>query len=434
MLSAADNELLTQVGPGTPMGRFMREYWVPAMLSSELAGPDSDPVRVMLLGEKLIAFRDTDGKVGLVDHRCPHRGGELFFGRNEERGLRCVYHGWKFDATGACVDMPNEPPKSDFKHRVRAVAYPTVERGGLVWAYMGPRETPPALPDLAANMTEDARLFAFSAESSWLQILEGDIDTTHASFLHYGALKAEDQPEGTFSRYQLENRWAELQVIDTEAGAAYAAKRPGSPGNLYWRIAQWCFPFYAFPPSGVLGLKHNNMCRVPMDDTHTMYFRMYIPYRNDAAGAEPSRPKLLPNTTDWYGRFRPEQNRANDFLLDRDVQRRNEGKNGYSGIPVVQMQDAAVQTGAGEIMDRTREHLGTTDAMVIRVRRRLLSAVRDYIENGVTPPGVDEPQGYRVRAGGIELPEGEDWVERTQDLRTAFVDAGPLNESLNGPL
>ncbi|HEY7274615.1 MAG TPA: Rieske 2Fe-2S domain-containing protein [Trebonia sp.] len=434
MLSAADNELLTRVGPGTPMGRFMREYWIPAMLSSELPGPDSDPVRVMLLGEKLIAFRDTDGKVGLFDHRCPHRGGELFYGRNEECGLRCVYHGWKFDVTGACVDMPNEPPTSDFKRKIRAVAYPTIERGGLVWAYMGPRETPPPLPDLAANMTEGAQLFAFSAEANWLQILEGDLDTTHASFLHYGGLKAEDQPEGTFSRYQLENRWAELQVIDTEAGAAYAAKRPGSPGHTYWRIAQWCFPFYAFPPSGVLGLKNNNLCRVPMDDTHTMYYRMYIRYHNDAAGAEPSRPKLRPNTTDWYGRFRPEQNKANDFLINREVQRRNEGKEGYSGIPVVQMQDAAVQTTADEIMDRSIEHLGTTDAMVIRMRRRLLAAVRDYVNNGVTPPGVDEPEGYRVRAGGIELPEGEDWVERTQDLRSAFVDAGELNESLNGPL
>jgi phenylpropionate dioxygenase-like ring-hydroxylating dioxygenase large terminal subunit len=151
MLSTADNELLTRVGPGTPMGRFMREYWMPAMLSSELPGPDSDPVRVMLLGEKLIAFRDSDGQVGLVDHRCPHRGGELFYGRNEESGLRCVYHGWKFNAAGTCVDMPNEPPTSDFKNRIKAVAHPTAERNGLVWAYLGPRETPPPLPDLAAT-------------------------------------------------------------------------------------------------------------------------------------------------------------------------------------------------------------------------------------------------------------------------------------------
>jgi len=434
MLNEADNELLTRVGPGTPMGKMMREYWIPAMLAKELPGPDCDPVRVMLLGEKLIAFRDTAGKVGLLQHNCPHRSGELFYGRNEEGGLRCVYHGWKFDTAGACVDMPNEPPKSDFKHRVRAVSYPCVERGGLVWAYMGPRTTPPPLPDLAANMTEGSELFAFVVPGNWLQVMEGDIDTTHASFLHYGALNAEDQPAGTFSRYQLENRWAELHVIDTEGGAAYAGKRPASPGHTYWRIAQWCFPFYAFPPSGLLGLKNNNMARVPMDDTHTMYFRMYVKYHNDAAGAEPSRAELLPNTTDWFGRFRPTQNPANDFLIDRDVQRRKEGRNGYTGIAVVQMQDSAVQVGGGPIFDRTGEHLGTTDAMIIRVRRRLLAAVRDYNENGVAPPGVDNPEAYQVRAGGIELPDGEDWVEKTQELRRAFVEPGLMDESLNGPL
>ena len=152
MLKQEENELISRVGPGTPMGNFMREYWLPAMLSSELPGPDSDPVRVLLLGEKLIAFRDTNGKVGLMDHACPHRGASLFFGRNEECGLRCVYHGWKFDADGNCVDMPNEPAESDFKAKVKAAAYPSQERGGVVWAYMGPRSTPPPLPDLEGNM------------------------------------------------------------------------------------------------------------------------------------------------------------------------------------------------------------------------------------------------------------------------------------------
>src|SRR6266849_4237244 len=151
MLSKADNDALTRVGPGTLMGNLMRQYWLPALLSRELAAVDSDPVRVMLLGEKLIAFRDTKGQVGLLANHCPHRGASLFFGRNEESGLRCVYHGWKFSADGTCVDMPNEPAESDFKTKVKAVAYPTRERNGLVWAYMGPREAPPPLPDLEAN-------------------------------------------------------------------------------------------------------------------------------------------------------------------------------------------------------------------------------------------------------------------------------------------
>src|SRR5579885_1595012 len=148
MLSLEDNELLTRVGPGTPMGNLMRQYWLPAMLSSELPEPDGTPVRVMLLGEKLIGFRDSKGQVGLLGNHCPHRGASLWFGRNEECGLRCVYHGWKFDVEGNCVDMPNEPAESDFKQKVKATTYPTAERAGVVWAYMGPAEKRPPLPDL----------------------------------------------------------------------------------------------------------------------------------------------------------------------------------------------------------------------------------------------------------------------------------------------
>src|SRR5207249_638910 len=151
MLSKEENELLCRVGPGTVMGNLMRQYWVPALLSSELPEPDSAPLRVRLLGENLIAFRDSSGQVGLLDQACPHRGASLFFGRNEEEGLRCVYHGWKYDVTGACVDMLSEPPESNFKTRVRVTAYPCQERGGVIWTYMGPRTTPPPLPDIEPN-------------------------------------------------------------------------------------------------------------------------------------------------------------------------------------------------------------------------------------------------------------------------------------------
>src|SRR5690348_15542191 len=152
MLSREENDLLCRVGPGTLMGNLMRQYWIPAALCSELPAPDSDPLRVMLLGEQLIAFRDTSGHVGLMQHNCPHRGASLFFGRNEEGGLRCVYHGWKFSIDGTCVDMPNEPAESDFKHKVKAVAYPTAERAGVIWAYMGARQSPPPLPSFEGNM------------------------------------------------------------------------------------------------------------------------------------------------------------------------------------------------------------------------------------------------------------------------------------------
>jgi phenylpropionate dioxygenase-like ring-hydroxylating dioxygenase large terminal subunit len=152
MLNREDNELLCRVGPGTTMGDTLRQYWLPILLSSELPGPDSPPERIKLLGESLIAFRDTDGEVGLMAENCPHRGASMFFGRNEENGLRCVYHGWKFDASGACVDMPNEPPESNFKHKVRIQTYPTRERNGVIWAYLGTRQTPPELPSLEWNL------------------------------------------------------------------------------------------------------------------------------------------------------------------------------------------------------------------------------------------------------------------------------------------
>src|SRR5919205_829259 len=169
MLKQEDNELITRVGPGTPMGNFMREYWMPALLSSELPAPDSDPVRVLLLGEDLIAFRDTSGAVGLLAHNCPHRGASLFFGRNEEGGLRCVYHGWKFAADGTCVDMPNEPAESDFKSKVKAIAYPTRERGGIVWAYPAPRQQPPPLPDLEVldEPAVEQNILAVQRDCNW---------------------------------------------------------------------------------------------------------------------------------------------------------------------------------------------------------------------------------------------------------------------------
>ena len=189
MLTKEENELITRVGPGTPMGELMRQYWMPAMMSAELPSPDCPPLRLRLLCENLIAFRTTSGKVGVVANACPHRGASLFYGRNEEEGLRCVYHGWKFDTDGNCVDMPSEPPESNFKEKVKAKTYATVERGGLIWVYMGPREVPPPLPDLEANLQPEGELSigAFFSECNWVQSLEGDYDTVHLGFLHQGS-------------------------------------------------------------------------------------------------------------------------------------------------------------------------------------------------------------------------------------------------------
>src|SRR5438067_9250065 len=252
MLSRDDNELMCRVGRGTAMGDLLRQYWMPFLPSTELPEPDAPPRKVRLLGEDLVAFRDTRGEVGLIAANCPHRGASLFFGRNEECGIRCVYHGWKFDADGNCVDMPNEPAESDFRTKVKAIAYPTQERGGIVWAYLGPRQEPPPLPDLEGNMLPGAQAWAYQQAANWFQILEGHIDTAHVSFLHYGGIQPEEVPQGTFSEYQLRQRSAHFEVIDTEGGASYAARRPAFDGTVYWRVAQWIFPSFSMAPPGVL--------------------------------------------------------------------------------------------------------------------------------------------------------------------------------------
>jgi phthalate 4,5-dioxygenase len=438
MLSREENELICRTGPGTPMGELMRQYWIPAMLSSELPHADSDPVRVLLLNERLIGFRDSTGKPGLIQNHCPHRGASLFFGRNEESGLRCVYHGWKFDVSGQCLDMPNEPVESDFKHKVKAVAYPCQERGGLVWAYMGQLSTPPPLPDLEANMVEGAQTFAIEHDHNWLQVLEGTIDTVHAGFLHAGSLRAEDEPAGTFAEWELRQRSTSFEGIDTPVGACYAARRDASPGDNYWRIAQFMMPFYGMSPAsgGLLGGGPSALTAcVPMDDEHTLYVKFA------AVGLNANRPsrgdrtqtggwKLLPNTSDWHGRFLSEASTANDYQLDRELQRRNQGGNGYSGIPGARQQDRAITSSMGPIYDRTREHLGTTDSLIIRARRRLIDAARAFGQSGIAPPGSQNPEFYRVRSGQVCLPKGVNWVEATEDKRKAFTEHADLDWSL----
>ncbi len=434
MLSHEDNELLTRVGPGTPMGNLMRQYWLPAMLSSELPEPDGTPVRVMLLGERLIGFRDSKGQVGLLGNHCPHRGASLWFGRNEERGLRCVYHGWKFDIQGNCVDMPNEPPESNFKHKVKATAYPCRERGGIVWAYLGPRKQPPPLPDLEPNMLPDGEwaVQAIQRDCNWLQGLEGEIDTSHLAFLHYGKLAPDDAPEGTFLHYLVKDRAPRYSVVDTDFGTMYGAYRPGPEGQDYWRLANFLFPCHTMIPTGVLGLQILARSWVPMDDEHMMFFLMAS--RQAFAGLTGGGNRvglqdlLEPNGTGWYGRFRMRPNAGNDYLIDRGKQRTED----WTGIPGIHTQDQAITESMGPIYDRSREHLGSSDAMVIRVRRRLLQAVRELAEKGTTPPGVDNPEVYRVRSGGTFLPRGADWIEATKELRKAFVSHPELDATVAG--
>jgi phenylpropionate dioxygenase-like ring-hydroxylating dioxygenase large terminal subunit len=432
MLSIPDNEILCRVGPGTPMGELMRQYWIPAMTSNELPSPDCPPVRLRLLGENLIAFRATSGKVGFIANSCPHRGASLFFGRNEEEGLRCVYHGWKFDVDGNCVDMPSEPAESNFKSKVKATTYPCLERNNVIWAYMGPREVPPSLPDLEANMLPEGEYSASKTmrECNWMQGLEGDIDTVHSSFLHHGSNETNSSAD---LKYKTGDRAARYVVTETDFGACYGAYRPAEDDQYYWRIANYLFPFYTMVPSSPLDAGSHVRIWVPIDDNNTMYWGISSRTRN-AAGGGAARPaarpegapqravsQYLPDSSDWLGRARLTANRDNDYKIDRDVQRNDKTENGYTGIAGIFLQDQAITESMGPIYRRQNEHLGTSDSMIIRVRRRLINSAKALRDQGIVPPGAEAPELYRQRSGWVILPRGADWLEATEGLRHAFV-------------
>jgi phthalate 4,5-dioxygenase len=433
MLSRNDNELLTQVGAGTPMGDLLRQYWMPAALSAELAQCDAPPLRVKLLGEKLLAFRDSTGQVGLVSEVCPHRGASLFFGRNEESGLRCVYHGWKFDVGGHCIDMPNEAPDYPLRKKVKLRAYPCSERNGVIWAYLGPREEPPPLYDLEWNQQPDNIPFIWRnyRACNWVQAMEGDIDSSHINFLHR-TLDLDDLSTvpgvpipgyaATGVRMLQEAGIPRLEVRDTEAGVLHTAARRMGDGNEYHRVHPFLFPFHTMVGGGTLEGKvsFNGKLWVPMDDEHTLIlewqFRPNRPWSKEelASLLEVRAPHGFQAASSApAGAWRPRACSVNDYLIDRSLEKTRL----FCGILSNPLQDAAMQESMGAIVDRTKEHLGPADTVIIQVRRALIKAARALREHGTLPPGVDRPELYRVRPVGMILPEGADWVEATHARR-----------------
>jgi phthalate 4,5-dioxygenase oxygenase subunit len=330
--------------------------------------------------------------------------------------------------------MPNEPPESNFKDKVHAIAYPTQERNGIFWVYMGPRETPPPLPMLEPNLTPACRVHNSLRYCNWMQALEGDIDTSHLGFLHLGSVKAEDVKQGTFNYYLLRDRAPKYEVVDTEYGTLYGAYRPVDDETDYWRLAAFLFPFYTIIPTGVLGLKVMVRPWVPVDDEHTMVWGLSDPSAFSGAGgagaggsmrpAVPD-PEFLPNTTDALGRWRYVQRAENDYLLDFEAQRSNLS---FTGIGGVNQQDQAITESMGRIMARWEEHLGTSDAMIIRTRQRIIRAAKALQEHGTIPPALDTPEVYGVRGGGIFLPKNADWLEATAERRKGFVEHPELEE------
>ena len=432
MLTEQQNQILTRVGPGTPMGTLMRRYWTPALLSWEVAEPDSPPVELRLLGEDLIAFRQTDGRVGLVDAYCAHRRASLFWGRNEENGIRCVYHGWKFDLEGRCTDMPSEPESSNFKDRVRIPAYPTYEAGGVVWAYLGPAEKQPAPPHFGWTQAPPERraLSKVWQECNWLQCLEGGIDTVHVNFLHGGRPPGQRYDErDARGRANNVSRAASIEVVPTDYGYAYAGIRDmGAEGTNHVRLYHWVMPWSQIRQTGA-GPYYSGHLWVPMDDANTMVYNWdYLPAgREDASGNRPPRTdkpwfrdaRIEMGTGNAFGTevdvangFRPISNRRNRYNIDRQVQKTRT----FTGIPGVNVQDRAVQESMGTIADRELERLGTTDRAIISARRLLLQAV-EAVQAGREPPGV-APSYYGLRPGEAIVPKGEPWLPAFHELLT----------------
>ena len=407
-MQSADSSDLTRVGPGTVMGNFMRQYWLPAVMSGELVA-DGDPLRLLILGERLVAFRDSAGRVGIMDHRCPHRCASLFLGRNEDGGIRCVYHGWKFDVTGRCIDMPNVPPEEDFKPKVRAKSYRTAERNGLVWVYMGERSEAPSLPQIEANLIpqdQGSEIWCLQRDCNWLQALEGDIDTSHVGFLHLGSFGSAELAEGHPMRPALVNRTPKYEVSSTDWGTMVGGWRPHADGRTSWRVAHCMFPCWTQTPNIHFATRAIARAWVPMDDEHSMLFDLsggvddgnpaYTSTRADGTPLfEPLR--HAPNTSDWFGRWRGVADARNDWGLDRDSQRTGRQ---YTGINNITMQDQAVTESMGAIVDHRLEHLGPSDRMITRTRRRLLSAARAFRDTGAAPPGVDAPGVFHAARAG----------------------------------
>jgi phenylpropionate dioxygenase-like ring-hydroxylating dioxygenase large terminal subunit len=416
MLSREDNALLTRVGPGTPMGNLLRQFWQPFALSTELPDADSDPIRVRLLGEDLVAFRDSDSRIGLIQNNCPHRGASLFFGRNEEAGIRCVYHGWKFSADGACVDMPNEPAESDFKHKVRATTYPTVEKGGVVWAYLGPPDQQTPLPELEWTRVPESHRYVTKRIQlcNFLQNVEGEVDSSHVSFLHSKQNSAADsagiKPDdlrSTLPDYMARDRAPRFFVLPTEYGMLIGARRDAEADSYYWRITQFLMPSYTMIPSPV-GTPVSFTGATPMDDGRMMGFTVtWHPDRPLTDGERAQIESWLGVHTEVDSRtFMPLRNRDNDYLVDRAYQR--SGKS-YTGIRGIREEDLAVQESMGEVCDRTTEHLGSADLAVIAMRRRLLDAVHALQERGEVPYEALNAESYRVRSAALVLPRDVEW-------------------------
>ena len=423
MLTREDNELLTRTNPGTAMGALLRRYWIPVVQSGELEA-GGRVKRVRLLCEPLIAFRGKSGRPALIGEFCPHRLASLFFGQVNEDGMTCAYHGWKFGADGRCLEMPSEPPESSFASKVRHVAYPCQDQGGVVWAWMGPT-APPPLPQLEWTLLPESHTLISKRvqECNWFQALEGGIDSSHISFLHAPqnprdaevARELDRASFGVGEAVQTTDKAPRFEVVDTDYGALIGARRSWPDGQHYWRISQFLMPFYTMPPTDRDEKMTQSHIWVPMDDTNVVNWM--VTWHPDRALTAEERALHLagkgahvcdyaPATSEAYGDVRTAANRGNDYGMDWEAHRTRM----VCGIPGFGVQDQAIQESQGAVVDRTQERLGTSDSAIIHVRRRLMAEAKALCDHG-TPPPECNPESFFVRSASVVLPPGANWVE-----------------------
>ena len=400
MLSHEDNDLMCRVGPGTAMGVAMRRYWLPALEAAELPSPDCNPVHVELLGEHFVAFRDSKGRVGLLDELCCHRGASLLLGRVEDCGIRCLYHGWKFAVDGTVLETPNVPDVK-FKTRVRARAYPVREAGGLIWAYLGPQEKCPPFPDYPwMHLSQTNRINAFAVVNcNFVQIMEGLLDSSHLNILHDYGMRATGASALSFAekvgKMQVDAA-PRIEAEETEFGFHYAALRqtPGETADTTLvRITAFIVPCFVVNPNGDLFFA----C-VPLCDGRTRFYHIWWDEKR-ALGEEPLRSQQLkfvgldPDALAAYGMTTETcegpkaPSRANRFLQDRGAMRE---RGHFTGLHSFSQEDAAVSISAGAIRDRTKEMLSTADIAIGRLYRVLLKCARQA-QNGLDPIGLGAP-------------------------------------------
>jgi phthalate 4,5-dioxygenase len=419
MLRQDQNDLLTRTGPGTPMGQLFRCYWVPAVLAGELPENECPPVRVKLLGERLLAWRDTQGRYSLVDEFCAHRGTSLWVGRNEENGLRCPYHGWKYDWTGQCIEVPSEPAESGFCKKIKLKSYPLVRRGDVLWTYMGPPERTPPLPEweFATVPAQQSYISKRLQECNWLQALEGGIDSSHTSWLHRGELEIDPLHRGSKgNQYNLGDARPHFEVVESAGGLLIGARRSADAGRYYWRITQWIMPCVtmiapraAHPAGGHFW--------IPIDDENCWVWNW--DYHSVRALSE-EEVTAMRNGAGRHviyepGTFRAQANKDNDYLIDRAAQKAGAT---YSGIAGFAMQDASVQELMGPIVDRTKENLVSTDNGIIMARHRLMRAAKALVDKGTVPPGVD-PEHHKVRSASVVLAPDLAFKDAAKEALTA---------------